>query len=200
MNVKDGKKKMYVCPVITCQKKFKHRQSLHNVNYSKTCKVCNKRFSRGDSLTRHIKKNRCKSIDKELKCDTCQKVFTKKYNYLRHLSTHVHDKKEAYSCDMCDKKYERKDKFIAHRKSHEDNVDKIKIQWKKTRQTFSAVVADMGEDEIGSSEDDEYRKIDMALALGAEFSCSWNYSSQDEAEELSMLFHPSFSEQVSYIF
>ena len=60
MNVKDGKKKMYVCPVITCQKKFKHRQSLHkhllihNVNYSKTCKVCNKRFSRGDSLTRHI--------------------------------------------------------------------------------------------------------------------------------------------------
>ena len=79
-----------------CSKVYKHRPSLfrhmktHQVPPLYVCIRCNRSYTRKDSLTKHIKKQKCtKSVkDKEWHCELCGRIYLVKSSYVRHQKSH----------------------------------------------------------------------------------------------------------------
>ena len=70
------------------------------------CKVCNARFTKKESLDRHMK---TVHMNVRLNCDKCEKPFTRKWNLNQHM-LYVHEGKESkYKCKECEFKTKRSD-------------------------------------------------------------------------------------------
>ena len=80
------------------------------------CSYCSKHYSRGDSLTAHV---RAVHGETELRCENCNIQFTTLQSQVRHNSVH-HAQKKSYKCATCLKCFSRKDSLRLHEKHHQN--------------------------------------------------------------------------------
>lgn len=95
---------IYSCP--SCDMLFvnkddfdHHFQENHEKKqeYNVTCDVCSEKFSKLSHKNRHMKK--VHFLDKQYKCPTCEKSFSKKEQMEHHVNSHLG--KKPHTCDIC---------------------------------------------------------------------------------------------------
>lgn len=74
---------------------------------------CNRRFSRSDELTRHV---RMHTGQKPFQCLTCLRTFSRSDHLTTHLRTHTGEK--PFACDVCGRRFSRSDERTRHKRIH----------------------------------------------------------------------------------
>lgn len=99
----------------------------HERPYACPMETCERRFSRSDELTRHI---RIHTGQKPFQCKICMRAFSRSDHLTTHVRTHTGEK--PFSCDVCGRKFARSDEKKRHSKVH------IKQRVKKERMAAAA--------------------------------------------------------------
>jgi len=96
----------------------------HERPYGCPVEVCDRRFSRSDELTRHI---RIHTGQKPFQCRICLRAFSRSDHLTTHIRTHTGEK--PFSCDTCGRKFARSDEKKRHGKVHlKQKAKKEKIE------------------------------------------------------------------------
>jgi hypothetical protein len=85
----------------------------HERPYACPVETCDRRFSRSDELTRHI---RIHTGQKPFQCRICMRAFSRSDHLTTHIRTHTGEK--PFSCDTCGRKFARSDEKKRHSKVH----------------------------------------------------------------------------------
>ncbi|XP_048399684.2 early growth response protein 1-like isoform X3 [Stegostoma tigrinum] len=95
----------------------------HERPYACPMETCDRRFSRSDELTRHI---RIHTGQKPFQCRICMRNFSRSDHLTTHIRTHTGEK--PFACEVCGRKFARSDERKRHTKIHlrqkEKKVDK----------------------------------------------------------------------------
>lgn len=97
-------------------RKYPNRPSktpVHERPYACPINACDRRFSRSDELTRHI---RIHTGQKPFQCRICMRSFSRSDHLTTHVRTHTGEK--PFSCDLCGRKFARSDEKKRHAKVH----------------------------------------------------------------------------------
>ncbi|KAL5273100.1 EGR1 family protein [Megaselia abdita] len=97
-------------------RKYPNRPSktpVHERPYACPIDKCDRRFSRSDELTRHI---RIHTGQKPFQCRICSRSFSRSDHLTTHVRTHTGEK--PFSCDICGRKFARSDEKKRHAKVH----------------------------------------------------------------------------------
>nr|CAD7457028.1 unnamed protein product [Timema tahoe] len=96
-------------------RKYPNRPSktpVHERPYACPVENCDRRFSRSDELTRHI---RIHTGQKPFQCRICMRSFSRSDHLTTHIRTHTGEK--PFSCDVCGRKFARSDEKKRHAKT-----------------------------------------------------------------------------------
>ncbi|CAB3409530.1 unnamed protein product [Caenorhabditis bovis] len=96
----------------------KSNRSLHEKAYKCPKIDCDRRFSRSDELSRHI---RVHTGQKPFHCWICMRSFSRSDHLTTHVRTHTGEK--PFSCEVCGRKFARSDERRRHTKIHNEEVD-----------------------------------------------------------------------------
>nr|XP_057945594.1 zinc finger protein 774-like [Doryrhamphus excisus] len=77
------------------------------------CPVCNKTFTYGSYLTRHMRKH---TGEQPYICSVCGKGFSEKGNLMKHSRTHTGEK--PFSCTICNKSFREPSTLNKHKRTH----------------------------------------------------------------------------------
>nr|XP_033783604.1 early growth response protein 1 [Geotrypetes seraphini] len=91
----------------------------HERPYACPVETCDRRFSRSDELTRHI---RIHTGQKPFQCRICMRNFSRSDHLTTHIRTHTGEK--PFACDICGRKFARSDERKRHTKIHLRQKDK----------------------------------------------------------------------------
>ncbi|KAG7484596.1 hypothetical protein MATL_G00051490 [Megalops atlanticus] len=91
----------------------------HERPYACPMETCDRRFSRSDELTRHI---RIHTGQKPFQCRICMRNFSRSDHLTTHIRTHTGEK--PFACDVCGRKFARSDERKRHTKIHLRQKDK----------------------------------------------------------------------------
>ena len=97
-------------------RKYPNRPSktpVHERPHACPVDTCDRRFSRSDELTRHI---RIHTGQKPFQCRICMRSFSRSDHLTTHIRTHTGEK--PFSCDVCSRKFARSDEKKRHAKVH----------------------------------------------------------------------------------
>ncbi|CAL8382931.1 unnamed protein product [Gadus morhua 'NCC'] len=97
-------------------RKYPNRPSktpIHERPYPCPAEACDRRFSRSDELTRHI---RIHTGHKPFQCRICMRNFSRSDHLTTHIRTHTGEK--PFACDFCGRKFARSDERKRHTKIH----------------------------------------------------------------------------------
>nr|XP_003223498.1 PREDICTED: E3 SUMO-protein ligase EGR2 [Anolis carolinensis] len=97
-------------------RKYPNRPSktpVHERPYPCPAEGCDRRFSRSDELTRHI---RIHTGHKPFQCRICMRNFSRSDHLTTHIRTHTGEK--PFACDFCGRKFARSDERKRHTKIH----------------------------------------------------------------------------------
>ncbi|XP_073725661.1 early growth response protein 2b-like [Misgurnus anguillicaudatus] len=92
---------------------------VHERPYPCPAEGCDRRFSRSDELTRHV---RIHTGHKPFQCRICMRSFSRSDHLTTHIRTHTGEK--PFSCDFCGRKFARSDERRRHTKIHQRQKDK----------------------------------------------------------------------------
>ncbi|KAG7255082.1 hypothetical protein CRUP_017881 [Coryphaenoides rupestris] len=91
----------------------------HERPYACPVDTCDRRFSRSDELTRHI---RIHTGQKPFQCRICMRNFSRSDHLTTHIRTHTGEK--PFACEICGRKFARSDERKRHTKIHLRQKDK----------------------------------------------------------------------------
>ncbi|XP_020341572.1 early growth response protein 1-like [Oncorhynchus kisutch] len=97
-------------------RKYPNRQCKtppHERPYACPVETCDRRFSRSDELTRHI---RIHTGQRPFQCRICMRNFSRSDHLTTHIRTHTGEK--PFACDICGRKFARSDERKRHTKIH----------------------------------------------------------------------------------
>ncbi|XP_067879596.1 early growth response protein 3 [Heterodontus francisci] len=97
-------------------RKYPNRPSktpVHERPHACPAEGCDRRFSRSDELTRHL---RIHTGHKPFQCRICMRSFSRSDHLTTHIRTHTGEK--PFSCDFCGRKFARSDERKRHAKIH----------------------------------------------------------------------------------
>lgn len=103
-------------------RKYPNRPSktpVHERPYPCPAESCDRRFSRSDELSRHL---RIHTGHKPFQCRICMRSFSRSDHLTTHIRTHTGEK--PFSCDHCGRKFARSDERRRHTKIHLRQKDK----------------------------------------------------------------------------
>ncbi|KAM4607425.1 early growth response protein 2b-like [Polymixia lowei] len=103
-------------------RKYPNRPSktpVHERPYPCPAESCDRRFSRSDELSRHL---RIHTGHKPFQCRICMRSFSRSDHLTTHIRTHTGEK--PFSCDQCGRKFARSDERRRHMKIHLRQKDK----------------------------------------------------------------------------
>ncbi|XP_061767486.1 E3 SUMO-protein ligase EGR2a [Nerophis ophidion] len=86
---------------------------VHQRPYACPAESCERRFSRSDELSRHL---RIHTGLKPFQCRVCLRAFSRSDHLTTHLRTHTGEK--PFSCDTCGRRFARSDERRRHLKIH----------------------------------------------------------------------------------
>ncbi|TSN67073.1 Early growth response protein 2b [Bagarius yarrelli] len=92
---------------------------VHERPYPCPAEGCDRRFSRSDELTRHV---RIHTGHKPFQCRICMRSFSRSDHLTTHIRTHTGEK--PFSCDFCGRKFARSDERRRHAKIHQRQREK----------------------------------------------------------------------------
>ncbi|XP_041955759.1 early growth response protein 3 isoform X3 [Alosa sapidissima] len=103
-------------------RKYPNRPSktpVHERPHACPAENCDRRFSRSDELTRHL---RIHTGHKPFQCRICMRSFSRSDHLTTHIRTHTGEK--PFSCEFCGRKFARSDERKRHAKVHLKQKDK----------------------------------------------------------------------------
>ncbi|XP_040006318.1 early growth response protein 1-like isoform X3 [Xiphias gladius] len=91
----------------------------HERPYACPADGCDRRFSRSDELTRHV---RVHTGQKPFQCRICMRSFSRSDHLTTHIRTHTGEK--PFACAECGRKFARSDERKRHAKIHQKQRDR----------------------------------------------------------------------------
>uniref|UniRef100_A0A3P8SLD3 C2H2-type domain-containing protein n=1 Tax=Amphiprion percula TaxID=161767 RepID=A0A3P8SLD3_AMPPE len=91
----------------------------HERPYACPADGCDRRFSRSDELTRHV---RVHTGQKPFQCRICMRSFSRSDHLTTHIRTHTGEK--PFACSECGRKFARSDERKRHTKIHQRQRDR----------------------------------------------------------------------------
>jgi hypothetical protein len=81
---------------------------------------CDRRFSRSDELSRHL---RIHTGQRPFPCPVCQRAFSRSDHLTTHLRTHTGEK--PFSCEICERRFSRSDERTRHMRVHNKHLSAL---------------------------------------------------------------------------